>query len=217
MAKNRSAIGASSAPHQPDDLVADVGGWRRPLDDLARFAQRSRRRVDRERGLVAEQVPDHRRQHERERRIDRRHADDVGGGGEPGLALGGDHDRQRLVGPEDRDLLGDVVGGATDETGRAHQDQRLARQVDVLLVLGDVAGDALVAELAELDPHLFGGDRVDAVADDGPVPTLRREPLGGIGDVVAHAEHGAHRVGDLAQRLQQLVPACGAAEPGGLG
>ena len=47
-----------------------------------------------------------------------------------------------------------------DEPGRAHEDQRLRRQVDVLLVLGDVAGDRLVAELRELDPHLVRGDRV---------------------------------------------------------
>ena len=64
------------------------------------------------------------------------------------LALGGDDDRRRLVGPVDRHLLGHVVGGRADQAGGAHEDQRLGRQVDVLLVLGDVAGDRLVAELA---------------------------------------------------------------------
>ena len=43
----------------------------------------------------------------------------------------------------------------------------------MLLVLGDVAGDRLVAELRELDPHLVRGDPVRAVADDGPVAAAR--------------------------------------------
>ena len=47
-------------------------------------------------------------------------------GARTAVALGGDHDRRRLVGPVDRDLLGDVVGGRADEAGGAHQDQRLA-------------------------------------------------------------------------------------------
>ena len=38
----------------------------------------------------------------------------------------GDHDRRRLVGLVDRHLLGHVVGGAADQTGGAHEDQRLA-------------------------------------------------------------------------------------------
>ena len=48
----------------------------------------------------------------------------------------------------------------------------------MLLVLGAVAGDRLVAELGELDPHLLGGDAVGAVADDRPVPTRRRQAAG---------------------------------------
>ena len=70
------------------------------------------------------------------------------------VALGGDHDRRGPVGPVDRDLLGDVVGVRPGEPGGADDDQRLGREVDVLLVLGDVAGDRLVAELRELDPQL---------------------------------------------------------------
>ena len=87
------------------------------------------------------------------------------------------------------------------EPGGAHEDQRLRRQVDVLLVLGDVAGDRLVAELAELDPHLLGGDLVGPVADDRPVPLRRREPPGRVGDRRSRAASTvAHRVGQLAQR-----------------
>jgi hypothetical protein len=45
--------------------------------------------------------------------------------GEPLVALGGHHDRRRLVRLVDGDLLGHVVGGAADQAGGAHQDQRL--------------------------------------------------------------------------------------------
>ncbi len=47
----------------------------------------------------------------------------------------------------------------------------------MLLVLGAVTGDRLVAELRELDPHLVRGDPVRAVADHRPVAPARREPL----------------------------------------
>ena len=102
------------------------------------------------------------------------HGEHRRGAGEPLVGVGGDDDGRGLVGLVDGDFLGHVVGRATHQTGRAHEDERLAGEVDVLLVLGDVAGDALVAELAELDAHFLGGHRVGAVADDGPV-ALRAE------------------------------------------
>ena len=80
--------------------------------------------------------------------------------GEPLVAVGRDHDRRGLVRAVDRDLLGDVVGVRARQAGRADEDQRLGREVDVLLVLGGVAGDRLVAELGELDAQLLGGDAV---------------------------------------------------------
>ena len=104
------------------------------------------------------------------------------GPAEAPLALGGDDDRGRLVGPVDRHLLGHVVGVGPGEPGGTHEDERLRRQVDVLLVLGAVAGDGLVAELGELDPDLAGGDPVDAVADDGPVAPAGRQLAGGLAD-----------------------------------
>ena len=94
------------------------------------------------------------------------------------------------------------------EAGGAHEDQRLRRQVDVLLVLGDVAGDRLVAELAELDPHLLGGDLVGAVADDGPVALGRREPAGRVGDRRSRRASTVRIAsGSVAQRREQLVAA----------
>ncbi len=51
--------------------------------DLARLTQRTRRRVDGQRRLVAEQVTDHRRQHEAERRVDGWHVDASPRRGEP--------------------------------------------------------------------------------------------------------------------------------------
>ena len=185
----RADPGADAAQH----VVAVERLGERHLDQLARLAQRTGRRVDRQRRLVAEQVPDHRREHEGQRRVHRRHGDHRRRGGEALVGVGGDDDRGGLVGLVDRHLLGHVVGRAAGQPGRAHQDQRLAGQVDVLLVLGDVAGDRLVAQLGELDPHLVGGDDVRPVADDRPVAALRGEALGGLGDGAATGQHGAHR------------------------
>ena len=159
----------------------------------------TRRRVDGERRFVAEEVPDHRREHERDGGVDRRHGDRRGAR-VPGVAVVGDDDRRRLVRPEDRHLLAHVVGRRAGEPGGAHEDHRLRRQVDVLLVLGDVAGDRLVAELAELDPDLLGGDLVDAVADDRPVALRRCEPTGRLGDRLAAGSTVRIASGRLAQR-----------------
>ena len=137
------------------------------------------------------------------------HDDHLEGGGEALLALAGDHDRRRLVGPVDRDLLGHVVGGRSGEPGRADQDHGLGREVDVLLVLGRVAGDRLVAELGELDAQLLGGDLVHAVADDRPVAPARREPLGRLGQRRPARHRAGHAVGQLAQREEDLVARIG--------
>ena len=127
-------------------------------------------------------------------------------------------DRRRLVGPVDRDLLGDVVGGRPFEPGRAHQDQRLGRQVDVLLVLGGVAGDRLVAELRELDPHLLGRDPVGAVADDRPVARRRRQAARPSAIAGRRARTSAMASGSARSALEQLVGVgAGSAAPDGVG
>ena len=141
----------------------------RAFDRGARLAQRAGRRIDRERGLVAEEMPGHRGQHEREHRVHRRHRDRLERGAEAVVALRRDHERRSLVRPEDRDLFGDVVGVGAAEPGRADEDEWLGRQVDVLLVFGDVARDRLVAELGQFDAKLVRRDAIAAVADDGPV------------------------------------------------
>ena len=148
------------------------------LDRLAGLAQRARRGVDRQRRLVAEQVADHRRQHERrapDRPPARRSSTSAGKRSSPSSAttIG-----VALWARKIATSLATSSAVAAGQAGRAHEDQRLGRQVDVLLVLGDVAGDRLVAELAELDPHLLGGDLVGAVADDRPV-ALGRARTGG--------------------------------------
>ena len=75
----------------------------------------------------------------------------------------------------------------------------------MLLVLGAVAGDRLVAELRELDPDLAGCDLVHAVAHDRPVAATRAE--GGCcgGGRVAHGQRLFHAVGQVAQVAQQLL------------
>jgi hypothetical protein len=167
------------------------------LDGRPALAQGAGQSVDGQRRLVAEQVPRHRRQHEGQRRVGARYGQHVQRGGEARLAVGGDDHGRRLVRPVDRHLLGDVVGGRPLEPGGAHHDERLRRQVDVLLVLGRVAGDRLVAELGQLDAHLGRGDAVDAVADHRPVALGRGELVGRLGDGGApleHARHGARQV-----------------------
>ena len=67
LSKNRVGERLERRPASGDERVA-VGDRRLPderLDAAARLAQRTRRRVDRERGLVAEQVAGQRAQHER--------------------------------------------------------------------------------------------------------------------------------------------------------
>ena len=193
---------AASAPSGSSPLR---DGRERGLDAAARLAQRPGRRVDRERGFVAEQVPGHRAEHEREVGVHDGNRDRVDRGREPVLAVVDDHDRRRLVRAVDRDLLGDVVGVRAAQAGRAHEDHRLGREVDVLLVLGDVARDRLVTELRELDPHLVRGDAVRAVADDRPRTPAQRVALRGRADRGAPADQLEHRVGQLAQRDEPLV------------
>ena len=86
--------------------------------------------------------------------------------------------------PRKAQRLRDIVGGRPSEAGGTHEDQRLGRQIDVLLVLGGVAGDGLVTELRQLDAQLAGGDAVRAVADDGPVAVRRCELLGDCTDLL---------------------------------
>ncbi len=72
----------------------------------------------------------------------------------------------------------------------------------MLLVLGAVTGDRLVAELGELDPDLLGGDPVGAVADDGPVPTGGRQSGRSGGDLRPQGEgplHGNRQVADASE------------------
>ena len=111
------------------------------------LTQRARRRVDRERGLVREEVTRHRAQHEREGGMHARHEQRLDRRFEAVLVVVCDDDRRGLVGAVDGELFRDVVGGRAVKAGRAHDDHRFRRQVDVLLVFGDVARDRLVAEL----------------------------------------------------------------------
>ena len=63
---------ADARLHRAQHVVAVGGCGERVLDDLAGLAQRASRGVDGQRRLVAEEVAGHGRQHERQRRIDRR-------------------------------------------------------------------------------------------------------------------------------------------------
>ncbi len=77
----------------------------------------------------------------------------------------------------------------------------------MLLVLGDVAGDRLVAELGELDPKLPGRDDVAAVPDHRPVAARQHVALGHAGDHRAQRDHSPHRVRQRAEGSQDLARA----------
>ena len=89
----------------------------------------------------------------------------------------------------------------------------------MLLVLGHVAGDGLVAELGQLDPHLFGGHLVRPATHHGPVAPGRREAIGRLGDRGPPSQHLGERVGQLAKIGEQPVAGDGIAraEPFGQG
>ena len=137
--------------------------------------------------------------------MDRRHFDGLGRAREAVLAPGGDHNRRGAVRAVVRDLLRDVVGIGAAEPDRAHEDQRLGAQVDVLLVLGDVGGDRPVTQLRELDAELVRGDPVEAVPDDGPVPARRDVTERDRRDRLALGEHLLHRIGKRAEVDEELV------------
>src|SRR5438046_3186070 len=82
-----------------------------------------------------------------------------------------------------------VVGVRANEPRGTHEDERLGRQIDVLLVLGAVAPDRLVTELRQLDARLLRGDAVDAVAHHGPRTAQWRVPLRGGRDRGTVGDH----------------------------
>ena len=183
-------------------LGVDLGGRRR-LDGGARLAQRTGLAVDGEGRLVAEEVAGHRRKDERQLGRHRRHTDH-GQGGRERLALGADDHGRRLVGPIDRQLLSDVLGVGAGDAGRAHEDEGLGREVDVLLVFGGIAGDRLVTQLGELDADLRGGNPIRPVADDRPVAPGRRVEVSSLGQLLAPGEHLLHGFGKTLQAGQKL-------------
>ena len=204
--KNRSACGceldrercaARSSPSRDAPMSASM--------QPARFAQRPGRWRRSRARLRSRTGARPSRRARSDVRVHHRNRDRLERGEEAGFAVVGDHDRRGLVGAVDRDLLADIVGVRAVQSGRAHEDHRLGREVDVLLVLGDVARDRLVAELRQLDPDLFGRDAVDAVADDRPRAAGQRVTLRGERDRRAPLEHLAHRRGQLAQRGEDLL------------
>ena len=105
----------------------------------------------------------------------------------------------------DLDLLGDVGGIAAHETGRAHEDERLGAEVDVLLVFRRVAGDRLVAELRELDADLLRRDLVASVAHHRPVATRRRILACRLLDLSFAIEHQTDRSEKAKENLAWVI------------
>src|SRR5262245_47871995 len=84
------------------------------------------------------------------------------------------------VRPEDRDLLDDVAGNRRGQVVCHDERQRLRGQVDMLLVLGEIDWNRLVAELRKLDADLERSDVVDARAGDRPIAGVRSQGAGAI-------------------------------------
>ena len=173
------------------------------LNRTAGCAHRTSLRIDGKRSLVAEEVAGHRREDKAETRVDRRYREHCDRAREPRLVIVGHHDRRRLVGPKDRNFLGDVVGGRAGQASGTHENQRLRGQVNVLFVLGAVGGDRLVTEFAQFDPDLLRCDPVGPVAGHRPVAPARRELAGGFADNVAAAQHCLHRSGQFGNAFQK--------------
>jgi len=77
---------------------------------------------------------------------DGRHLDDILGiGRKPVFPLFHDYHRGRLMGPENRRILDDIIQHPGPGAGRADDDQGLGRQVDMFFVLDIIRGDGLVA------------------------------------------------------------------------
>ena len=152
----------------------------RVLDGGPRLAQRAGLGVDGEGGLVAEQVAGHGGEHEGQLRVRLGHRD--ARAGRPRSAPGRRW-RSRWATPcgpgrspppwrrrrrwTPRDPAAHTRISGSDERS--------------MCFLSSVASQAmdLVAELAQLDAQLLGGDAVRAVADDGPVALGRGQLLGG--------------------------------------
>ena len=151
------------------------------LDRPAGAPQRLGTRIDGESRLVAEEVTGHGHQHERHVRTDGGQQHGVPGGARQ-LDVVGQHHRSRAVRRVDGNLLGDITSRGAVQARGADQDQRLRREIDVLLVLRGVARHRPVTQLGQLDPQLLRRQPVAPVADRGPMSPRRGESLCDVGD-----------------------------------
>ena len=106
------------------------------------------------------------------------------------------------MGLEDGRVLDDIADDRPAVSGGADDDQRLRRQVDVLLVLHVVRGDGLITKFAELDADFIRGGLVGAAAHGGPIGLGDRQTLGRGGDGILHGDDPAHFLGQRQQLAQ---------------
>ena len=148
----------------------------RALEERPRLAERPGLGVYRQGGLVAENVADHRGQHEGELGMARRYGQDVDARVE-----------QSPFQPRSLSPPGPPCGhgiflfpwrcrGRWPAHARcAHDDEGFGRKIDVFFVLDNVEGYRLVAQLRKFDPDLGGRHMVRPAADDGPRTAGRRD------------------------------------------
>ena len=177
----------------------------RALEQRPRLAERPGLGVYRQGSLVAENVADHRSQHEGELRMARRYSQDVDTWVEEiPFALGNYHHRRGFVGTEYFYFLGDVAGIWPAHARCAHNDERFGRKIDMFFVLDDVEGYRLVAQLRKFYTDLGGRHMVRPAADDGPRTTRRRDGRRYPGNFWPLRKHLFHQGWKFAQGFEDL-------------
>ncbi len=116
------------------------------------------------------------------------------------------HNRQCLMRAEDSDLFRNIGGSAIWQTRSANKNHRLARQVNVLLIFSNVAGNWLIRQLRQLDTHFLGSYRVKAVTHNCPISTRRCKLLCGLSYLWSHLKYAVHCIWHSAQCSQKLMP-----------
>ena len=106
--------------------------------------------------------------------------------------------------PVDGHFLGHVVSRRANQSCGTHQDQRLGRQVDVLLVLCGIGRNRFVAKLRQLDPDLPGSHQIGSATHHGPVPASQCVAVGYLGNLSPLSQHLTHSSGQVAQASQHL-------------
>ena len=161
---------ANFVAHFDEQLAAYAAALYRVFHHFAGSTQWPCKCIDCKRGFVTKQVANHHAQNKCNAWVDARHGKHNSGGLKTIFTFCGNDDWQCFVRAINRDLFCNVGRRAVLQTSGAHDDHWFARQVDVLFIFGDIAGDGFVTQLAQFDANFLGRHRVEPVANHRPVP-----------------------------------------------